>query len=179
MFSGKVSRIALNDADPGIAAFWNSVLNEPEALAGKILSTPVDTETYARSKAIVFGGMEASPLELGYATLFLNRCNRSGILSAGMIGGKAQDGKYKLSDQFNREEVARRILRIAGFRDRITFDGMDAVDFVRKFWAEDESENSMVYLDPPYYEQGPGLYRKSFDETAHARLSAFLRENDG
>lgn len=135
-------------------------------------------ETYSRSKAIVFGSTESSILELGYATLFLNRCNRSGILTAGMIGGKAQDGKYKLSDRFNREEIARRILEIAKFSNRISFDSMDATDFVQKFWSEDTSENSMVYFDPPYYEQGPSLYRKSFDDSAHTRLAKFLRENN-
>lgn len=143
-----------------------------------MLSTQVDMTTYVRSKAVVFGGIETSQLELGYATLFLNRCNRSGILTAGMIGGKAQDGKYRLSDRFNRKEVARRIREIAKFSNRISFDGMDATDFVQKFWSENTSENSMVYLDPPYYQQGPSLYRKSFDDAAHSRLAAFLREND-
>src|SRR5262249_25684691 len=41
---------------------------------------------------------------------------------------------------------------------------------------EGASEECFVYLDPPYYKQGPDLYRYSMDHAAHERLAAMLRE---
>ena len=41
--------------------------------------------------------------ELGFATFYLNRTNRSGIIKGGVIGGKEQTGKWTLDVRFNRE----------------------------------------------------------------------------
>ena len=58
-------------------------------------------------------------LKLGFATLFLNRTNRSGILKAGVIGGKKQNGKYKLDCRFNKEDICNKIRRISKFKNKI------------------------------------------------------------
>ena len=49
--------------------------------------------------------------ELGFAAFYLNRTNRSGILNAGVIGGKKQDGKWEMDARFNRDNLASRILK--------------------------------------------------------------------
>ncbi|KAA5569809.1 DNA adenine methylase, partial [Pseudomonas aeruginosa] len=55
---------------------------------------------------------------LGFATFFLNRTNRSGIITGGVIGGKKQDGKYLMDARYNKEDLATRIHNIGKMRDR-------------------------------------------------------------
>lgn len=55
------------------------------------------------TKNILLNSEKHSMLEIGFATFFLNRTNRSGILKAGVIGGKAQLGKWKIDVRFNKK----------------------------------------------------------------------------
>ena len=41
--------------------------------------------------------------ELGFATFYMNRTNRSGIIRGGVIGGKKQIGRWGISARFNRK----------------------------------------------------------------------------
>ena len=52
---------------------------------------------------------DSDRFSLGVAAFYLNRTNRSGILSAGVMGGKNQEGKWKLDARFNRNSLAKRI----------------------------------------------------------------------
>lgn len=40
---------------------------------------------------------------------------------------------------------------------------------------EDDSERSVLFLDPPYWEEGPGTYQHSFTRNDHERLAALLK----
>lgn len=57
----------------------------------------------------------------GFATFFLNRTNRSGILKGGVIGGKQQTGKWKIDCRFNKKDLIDRVETIAAHSDRIHF----------------------------------------------------------
>jgi DNA adenine methylase len=54
-------------------------------------------------------------LSLGFAALFLNHTNRSGILNAGMIEGFSQKAKWLIDARFNRAELADRIRRVGHY----------------------------------------------------------------
>ena len=60
-------------------------------------------------------------LLLGFSTLFLNRTNRSGIIKAGVIGGKNQNGKYKLDCRFSKSDIINKILEISKHKNRLNF----------------------------------------------------------
>jgi len=51
--------------------------------------------------------------QVAFATFFLNRTNRSGILSAGVIGGKEQKGDCKLDARFNKKTCANELEELA------------------------------------------------------------------
>lgn len=105
LFEGCCTDIHLNDLDAGIYSFWKSVIDDTDNLIRLIQDTSITLEEWNKQKAILFQADSPSVLELGFATFFLNRTNRSGILKAGIIGGKAQSGKYKLSDRFNKSDL--------------------------------------------------------------------------
>lgn len=100
-----VERVVINDYDKAIYSFWRAIKQEPERLIERVLKTPVTMEEWYKQKE-VYSSATSYSLDLAYATLFLNRTNRSGILTAGPIGGYSQSGNWKLDVRFNREAIA-------------------------------------------------------------------------
>ena len=79
LYKGYVSKIHLNDYDEAIWSFWYSVLNETDRFISKIKDTQVTLTEWQKQKSILNSTDKTQPLELGFATFFLNRTNRSGI----------------------------------------------------------------------------------------------------
>jgi DNA adenine methylase len=105
LYSGKVNRIVLNDFDEFVYKFWMAALYDTERLIKKIKDTLVDIEEWKRQRKVLINSQRKIPrsdLDIGFATFYLNRCNRSGILSAGPIGGYNQRGKWKIDCRFNK-----------------------------------------------------------------------------
>ena len=177
LIGGHVSRIHINDLDLGIYNFWNSIINDTDQFIKKIEDTPVDVNEWLKQKAIYKNIDEHSSLESGFATFYLNRCNRSGILTAGCIGGKEQKSDYKIDARFNKTELIKRIKLIASFRDKISLYNQDTLTLLK---ANTKNFNKMVlYLDPPYYVKGASLYKNFYSHEDHVSISQFLRSVDG
>lgn len=170
-----VSHIHLNDLDRSIYSFWHCVLNETAELVDRINSTPITIETWMQQKEVQKNKSNASDIELGFSTFFLNRTNRSGILTAGVIGGKNQTGKWKIDARYNKENLIERILTISNERKRIHIYQQDAVDFLRST-ANNLPEKSFIYLDPPYYEKGQELYLNAYQHNDHLQLASTVLE---
>ena len=83
----KVKKIIINDFDIAIYSFWRSILDETDRFTRKIASIPLTIEEWRKQKAI-YSNKDSGRFELGFATFFLNRTNRSGILNAGLIWTK-------------------------------------------------------------------------------------------
>lgn len=109
-------------------------------------------------------------LNLGFSTFFLNRTNRSGILKAGIIGGYDQTGNYKIDARFNKEDLIKRIQRIADYAERIHLTNEDAVTLVQQLKRE-LPYNTLFYLDPPYYIKGKGLYLNYYNDKDHQDIA--------
>lgn len=132
LFNEYVKDIYINDKDIAIYAFWHSVLHEPETLCKLIKDTPVTVETWFKLRDYQDKTDNVDLLHLGFSTFFLNRTNRSGILKAGVIGGYEQTGNYKIDARFNKEDLIKRIERIADYSDRIHLTNEDAVTLVQR-----------------------------------------------
>jgi len=174
LFHGHASHVHINDLDPAVNAFWVSVTQDPEGMLRLLHDTPVTIEQWHRWREVMLGKVEATRLEQGFATLFVNRTNRSGILKAGVIGGKAQTGKYKLDARFNKEALAIRIARIAENAASISVYCEDARTLLMRC-GELLPAKSLIYLDPPYYVKGRGLYRNFYDHWDHLEIAKVLK----
>lgn len=170
LLSGVVRKVAINDLSRPIYCFWKCVLDRTDELVALIRDTPVDVATRGRQKEIFTNADTADELELGFATFFLNRTNRSGILNGGMIGGKAQTGQWKLDARYNKDDLIERIERIARARRRVSLTRLDATEFL-KTHARTWSRKTLVYLDPPYFEKGPDLYYNFYKHDDHAGVA--------
>jgi DNA adenine methylase len=84
----------LNDFDSHIYNFWYSVLHNTEDLLKRITDTPITLDEREKQKSIYNNSFD-DILSDGFATLFLNRVNFSGIINGGPIGGSSQRGEYK------------------------------------------------------------------------------------
>ena len=167
-----VSHIHLNDLNRSVHAFWRSVLDEPEAFCRLVHDTPISVDEWKRQKAVQ-GASNPDPLALGFSTFFLNRTNRSGIITGGLIGGKNQAGRWKLDARFNRQELTKRIAKIASYAPRISLYNLDAADFIVGP-LERIPVSALVYLDPPYYAKGRKLYQDQYAHADHARIAELV-----
>jgi DNA adenine methylase len=165
LLTGIVRRIAINDLSRPIYAFWMAVLEQAQELATLIRETEVSMETRDHAKRVLMRG-DAQGVELAFATFFLNRTNRSGILNGGAIGGIDQTGPWKIDARYNKEELIYRINKISRMRGRISLTNLDAIKFINSqnfTWPT----RTLVYLDPPYYKKGRDLYYNFYNHQDH------------
>jgi len=165
-----VSRIYLNDFDPAIYALWHSILNSTDDLCEKIELADVTIDEWHRQREVYFSVKRNSKLNKGFATLFLNRTNRSGIIKAGVIGGLNQNSEYKIDCRFNKSDLIRKIQRIGSRRDQIQLSNLDAAEFLSRI-IPTTHKNTLVNLDPPYYGKGRDLYTNFYQPSDHALLA--------
>lgn len=169
-----VSEIHLNDLNKSVYSFWKSVLEEPDALCALIDERPITLEERLRQKAVQ-RDPDASPLELGFSTFYLNRTNRSGIISAGVIGGNDQTGEWKIDARYNKSDLISRIEKIAEYSSRISLYNDDALDLISKRLPL-LPDKTLIYLDPPYYTKGKKLYQNHYNHADHAAISGLVGE---
>lgn len=177
LFSEYASRIRINDIDRSIFAFWHSVLNETEALCRMITDTPVNMDVWQVQREVQARKQDAELLELGFSTFFLNRTNRSGILSGGVIGGKEQTGNYLIDARFNKKDLIERIESVAEYADRIELTSLDAVELIKSIRMP--AEKSFCYLDPPYYVKGRDLYLNYYNDDDHRDIAKAIKKYKG
>jgi len=171
---GTVDKVVLNDKDKSIYAFWYSILFHTDELCSLIQNCPIDIDTWHEQKSIQNNKEYESLLSLGFSTLYLNRTNRSGILSAGVIGGLRQAGIYKMDCRFNKDVIIKKISSIAKFKEHIALYNLDAIDLLDLMRAQ-SNEHNLFYLDPPYYEKGSCLYMNHYNHSDHERLINYVR----
>lgn len=170
LFGEYASRIFINDLDPSVHAFWHSVLHATEELNRLIHDTPLTMQEWHRQRQVI-NHPDSDILARGFSAFYLNRTNRSGIIMGGVIGGQDQTGNWKIDARFNRTELVRRINKIARYRNRINLTNHDALVFLREV-APEMHDRSLIYLDPPYYVKGQGLYANAYEPGDHADVAA-------
>lgn len=174
LLSGKVTHIHLNDASLAINAFWRSILSKTEDFCRRISSASLTIEEWRRQKYILSHPREFCQLDLGFSLFYLNRCNRSGIPSGGLIGGLKQEGKWKMDARFPRNELIRRIEVIALKKKKITIKNMDAEKFIKEYIPK-LPLNTLIYCDPPYYHKAERLYLNHYAPDDHAIISQIIQ----
>ena len=174
LLNNMVSKIYINDSDKAIYAFWDSVLNYTDEFIQKIEKTPITVEEWRIQKSIYNNIEQRSDLDIGFSAFFLNRCNRSGVLKGGIIGGYEQKGNWKIDARFNKQDLIKRIEKIALHKDKIQLYNEDTADLLEKH--KETFKNCILYLDPPYYEKGYQLYKNHYKPSDHEKISKLVKE---
>lgn len=176
LFREHVTHIRINDVSRPVYCFWRAVLNRTEELCQLVVDTPLTVKSWDKQKAILRNASDHDDLTLNFATFFLNRTNRSGILNGGIIGGRDQTGPWKIDARYNAQELVHRIQSIAKMKSRISLTRQNALRFLRT-GVQKWPPKTLIYLDPPYYRKGRDLYYDFYAPEDHAHVAKFVREN--
>jgi len=169
-----VENIVINDYDIAVYSFWKSVVENSTRFIKKIRNTEISIEEWKRQRYIYNKMSSQNALSVGFAFFYLNRTNRSGIVTGGVIGGISQAGDYRLDARFNKEALINKIENITKFKKHIFVSNLDGIRTFKKYVNK---KNCFIYLDPPYVEKSGKLYFNVFSQDEHIKLSSTLIEN--
>ncbi|MDR0967516.1 MAG: DNA adenine methylase [Rickettsiales bacterium] len=178
LLDGYVSEIYINDADPAIYSFWNNIVKHSNKFIKAIQDIDVTIDEWHNQVDIYRKNKPG--FALGVAAFFLNRCNHSGVLKGGAIGGLKQDGKYLIDCRFNKSDLINRIVQIAKFKKHIHLYGEDTLQLLQsKEIQKIIKNNCLLYLDPPYYVKGGQLYKNSYSDNDHKNIAEMMQKMNG
>jgi DNA adenine methylase len=148
------------DIDPAIVAVWRAVFSEDHRhLCRGIEQARLTDASWRRWQRGILDG-ENDPVKA--IAVFRGSPNGRGPMS----GGPARDA----TERWNVNKLTRAIRHLHRLgADRVTVEHADCFDILTKLTSAD-----LTYLDPPYVDAGPVLYRHSFAEEDHQRLAAML-----
>lgn len=176
LLDGDVERIQLNDLDRGIYSAWVAIVTETDRFIDKLKSIQVTVPEWKLQKQIAITEGVGYNFDVGFASFFINRTSRAGIvLGSGPIGGYEQLGLWKIDARFYRETMVRRITEIGAKRDQIAVSNQSAVTFIRQIDQCEFPGDTFVFIDPPYYEIGSRLYLDSMGNGGHNELATELK----
>lgn len=173
---GVVSEVYLNDADIRIYAFWRACLHHAERFVSRIASVPLTIKEWRRQQEVCSNPGQYPLFDVGFAAFYMNRCNRSGVLTgSGPIGGYEQAGKWRMDVRFNRATLAERVLKLSQMRSSIHVANKDAIEFLEATLPRGRGRRHVfVYLDPPYVSKGQRLYLNAYEAEDHRNLAKYL-----
>lgn len=173
LISGQVEQIAINDLDPAVYAFWNAIVTQPNEFITLVKNVELSVSEWEKQREVYLNSPRDEILSLGFATFYLNRTNRSGVLNGGPIGGKSQTGNYKIDARFNREGLSERIRLIALHSNRIVVTNEDGIHTIQRY---SNQSDAFIYADPPYFEKAGSLYLNAFNDSNHRALAECLKK---
>lgn len=168
-------KIVINDYDKGVYSFWRAILEDTDRFISDISSVPLTVKEWEKQRDICMNNNNKYSYELGFATFYMNRTNRSGIIKGGIIGGKKQSGTWKMNARFNREHLIERIKRVSAHKNSINIYNKDVRSFITNYLPLYD-DNALIYFDPPYYNKGQQLYLNFFDSQDHQDIKSLITE---
>jgi DNA adenine methylase len=177
LFEEYVSNIYINDFDRSIYAFWKTVTENHDLFCDWIQSVSVDVDAWHFYKDIQNNSDNYDLTDLAKSTFFLNRTNVSGVIKGGIIGGFRQEGNFKIDARFNKDDLIKRIQKIAKYKNRINVSNLDGLAFIKKI--DRRNKSTFIYLDPPYVVKGAKLYMNYYSKLDHQKLSEYVKKIKG
>lgn len=168
------------ELNPALHAFWTAALVNDD-LANRVAATVPTLDLFFESRDLVaaaLAGEQVPSDDLGYAAFVVNRCSRSGIVTAnvGPMGGKAQAGEWRVESRFTADRLAARLRTVAalGRVGRVQLLGGDGIDLIEQLPGSGVGHESFLFVDPPYVGVGNSLYAAGMDAQLHLRLATAL-----
>lgn len=180
--AGVAESAIISDLDPLVANLWATVFSSRAGeLADRVLDAEVSLDEWLRLRA----NDPEDQIERAFKCLFLNRTSFSGALSvtAGPIGGMAQESDYKIGCRYNRYALAERIWELSRLSHRVSVKNTDFRQLIASYRAaatrRGKVPNDFWYLDPPFFHKADRLYRIWFADDDHRALRERLESLPG
>lgn len=168
-----------NDKNIGLICLWKLVKSAPETLKRCVRNFVPSTKAFYLFKQLLLSVTEmplnsTQILQIGFMQLVIHQISYSGlgVKSGSPLGGKQQKSKYKIDCRWSPKYICKKIDKLHGVL-RAKNIKLSCVDF--DILIKDVAENSIIYLDPPYYIHGNTLYQYGFTIRDHKRLCNVLR----
>lgn len=172
LLNNDVKRIIINDLDFAIYSIWYCILNYTDDFCKKIEEAEVSVKEWEQQRKVYFSHTD-SIFDTGFSAFYLNRTNRSGVIKGGIIGGREQNGTYKIDARFNKDALIEKIRNIAQQREKIIITNLDVMDFLSNGLLS-HYYKTFINFDPPYVVKGSQLYQNSFTKEDHKALSELI-----
>ena len=178
LLDGDVDNIFLNDLDPRVYSAWTALVFETDRFLERLKKIKVTVGEWKNQKAIATEHSNGYNFDAGFATFFLNRTSRAGIVvGSGPIGGYAQSGNWKVDARFYRDTMIKRIAAIGKQNDKIHLTNLPAEEFLQELKADGRDRNTFVFIDPPYFKIGSRLYMDGMGNSGHITLAEKLKNS--
>jgi len=176
LFLNKVDKVVINDLDKAIYSFWSIAVSDTDFLINKIKEVNIDIKEWKKQREI-YNNPLSTKKELAFATLFLNRTNRSGIIEGGVIGGIDQSGVWDIKARFTKTTIISRLEKIKEFKNKIKVKNLDGIKLLDQLEKNKKKNNYFIFLDPPYYNKGKSLYLNHYVDKNHRDLLEKLEKS--
>lgn len=176
LFTGKVDKIIINDLDKAIFSFWKTAISNTDFLINEIKRVNINIDEWKKQKKI-YNNPLSTTKELAFATLFLNRTNRSGVIEGGPIGGIEQSGYWNIKARFTKNTIITRLEKIKEFKSKIIVRNLDGITLLRQLEKNKCKNRYFIFLDPPYYQKGKSLYLNHYIDKDHKKLLKLLEKS--
>lgn len=184
---GIIERVWINDADPGLVALWNTVIEHPQRLIKIIKKYRPTVDDFERFKTLSMLHETVESIDdmvtAALAKLVTHQASYSGLGAMGGVLGGAQvkeNGEpkaYVVDSRWNPDriikniETAHALLSKANIRTgRCT--NLDFSDVLS------ERGDFIAFCDPPYYQMGEDLYWWYMKGKDHRELARCLKALD-
>jgi len=138
--------VILVERDEQVAAVWETIINKKDGaewLANRIVTFDLTLE----SATVLLSSSARYIKEKAFQTIVQNRISHGGILAPGAGTLKRGENGKGILSRWYPETLKKRILSIAGIKDRIRFIRGDGFETIRKYAR---LPNAVFFLDPPY-----------------------------
>lgn len=165
------------EKDEDVASVWETIFQDAEWLVKQIIEYDLSIDNVNATLASVPTSIKERALQ----TIIRNRTCHGGILAKG--GGMLKNGENGkgIKSRWYPETLAKRIMAIASYKDRMTFICGDAFDYMNLDYYDD---NTYFFVDPPYTIAGKRLYtlcdvdHEEIFKRVHAMTCHFLLTYD-
>jgi DNA adenine methylase len=149
-----IDKYVINDIDDSVAAMWQVVKDSPETLITRIKKYIPQVSDFYDFKVNPGTTLE----EKAFRKIVLHQISYSGLgpMAGGPLGGKMQTSEYKIDARWRPAKLELLINETSALLNSV--EGViTSVDWSVAL-SKGIRDGDFIYLDPPYYKQGPALY---------------------
>lgn len=165
----------INDIDYGVSCLWYSVVYNPQELCEYIVRFRPSVDEFIKLREASLSETETDVVRCGFGKLALHRISYSGLgsKSGSPLGGWNQTSKYKIDCRWNPVNLCKDVWKLHSLLSKFS-----SLKITRGDYKPTIAPDYFYYLDPPYYEQGNGLYQHGMSDDEHIELATILKSID-
>jgi DNA adenine methylase len=176
---GPGTKVWINDKDDSLMGIWQAVVVNPHSITDLITGYEPRLKDFHELKhRLTDPDDKSSPQDRAIMQLVMRQTSFSGlgVMSGGPMGGRSQKSKAcKINARWSPNAMSKKIMQahklFSKFQVKCT--SLDYADVLKGV-----TDDSVVYLDPPYRQKGHQLYQVQFSKEEHMKLADVLKRLD-